>query len=215
MSGNQDNPIRLQVAAKEHLACEHLTERQIDQWLVEGQHDGGLQGSVRQHLQECHACQERISAAEEPLAAFRAAVVSWSVVQGASLRPLPANLDTRAAKRWGIQIWLPTGSLALATLLLVMFLDGFSPFRGRSVAPASAVETFVASDNDSSQDSARDTVLLSQVDAEVSEAVPDSMAPLTDLVAWDSEARSATAGKKSARKKTVGSNARVKLGAAD
>ena len=36
----------------------------------------------------------------------------------------------------------------------------------------------------SSSDS--DAALMDQVDTEVSEAVPDAMAPLTDLVAWDS-----------------------------
>jgi len=34
---------------------------------------------------------------------------------------------------------------------------------------------------------ARDAILLQQVDAEVSEAVPTSMAPLVKLVSWNSE----------------------------
>ena len=37
-----------------------------------------------------------------------------------------------------------------------------------------------------------DEALLAQVDTEVSEAVPDAMAPLTDLVDWDSSEGSAT-----------------------
>jgi hypothetical protein len=32
-----------------------------------------------------------------------------------------------------------------------------------------------------------DAALMEQVDAEVSETVPDAMAPLTDLVAWDGD----------------------------
>ena len=45
---------------------------------------------------------------------------------------------------------------------------------------------------------------MDQVDTEVSEAVPDAMAPLTDLVAWDSNegsaAKTTTTEKHAARK---------------
>jgi hypothetical protein len=48
-----------------------------------------------------------------------------------------------------------------------------------------------------------DGALIEQVDAEVSETVPDAMAPLTDLVSWDSGQvdEKSVAGKKAVSRK--------------
>jgi hypothetical protein len=77
-----------------------------------------------------------------------------------------------------LRVWLPAASLALTALLLVGFVATSGMFRRHSASQQMAAGITATSDSDS--------VLMDQVDAEVSEAVPDAMAPLTDLVAWDS-----------------------------
>jgi hypothetical protein len=55
---------------------------------------------------------------------------------------------------------------------------------------------------------------MSQVDEEVSEAVPNAMAPLTDLVAWDSTegpASSAPVAKTGKKKAAAASKTRLRL----
>jgi hypothetical protein len=65
-----------------------------------------------------------------------------------------------------------------------------------------------------------DAALMDQVDTEVSEAVPDAMAPLTDLVAWDSNegvAGTTAATEKNAthKKSSPGTNAKAQVHAAN
>ncbi len=145
----------------------HLSSREISRWLVEGPSQ-----ESEEHLEGCWSCQAKLAEAREPLTAFRAAVVAWSEAQPAA--PVRTAAVTNSAYR-GLRLWLPAG-LALAAMVLAGILFGGGAFR---VHPAMPQHAAVASEPD-------DAVLMEQVDAEVSEAVPDSMAPLTDLVAWDS-----------------------------
>jgi hypothetical protein len=186
---------------------EHLTAKEISRWLVEGPEQ-----SADQHVQNCWACQAKLAEAKAPLTAFRTAVVGWSEAQDVS-RPLA--VESRAMKnQWhgGIQVWLPA-TLALAALLLVGFLTGPGLFRGHdTVHKTLVVNPSISSDPDAT--------LMDQVDTEVSEAVPDAMAPLTDLVAWDSNegvARTTAATEKNAthKKSSPGTSARAQVHAAN
>lgn len=167
----------------------HLTEKEISQWLVEGP-----EPSAGQHVENCGTCQAKLTEAQAPLTAFRSALVEWSEAQ-----PAPAMAPQSSAARnessWSQRLWLPAASFAIAALLLVGYAKLPTLLHGKSSGQP-AVATASTTDSDEA--------LLNQVDIEVSEAVPDSMAPLTDLVSWDSSegsAAPATATEKHAPKK--------------
>ncbi len=145
----------------------HLSSKEISRWLVEGPSQ-----ESEEHLESCWSCQAKLAEAREPLTAFRTAVVAWSEAQPAA--PL-RTVAVTSSERHSLQIWLPAG-LALAAMVLAGVLFGGGALR---VHPSIAQHPPGVSEPD-------DAVLMEQVDAEVSEAVPDAMAPLTDLVAWDS-----------------------------
>jgi hypothetical protein len=166
----------------------HLTEKEISEWLVEGPEQ-----SPSLHVENCWACQAKVTEARESLAAFRTAVVEWSEARAAR----PSNLKVSekrnqghgARRHEGLRLWLPVAGFA-ATVLLILGYAGVPALLHRhSDAHLAVVTASLATDSDQA--------LLDQVDTEVSEAVPDAMAPLTDLVAWDSTERAttATAGK--------------------
>lgn len=151
----------------------HLTSKEISQWLVEGPEQ-----SADHHVQNCRACQAKLAEAKAPLAAFRTALVGWSEAQDAG-QVTVQSLEGKSEGHWGLRLWLPVASLALAALLIAGFVKDTGLLHGRSDGQRTAV-----SSPSSSPDS--DAALMDQVDTEVSEAVPDAMAPLIDLVAWDS-----------------------------
>ena len=189
---------------REHQTREHLTAKEISRWLVEGPEQ-----SADQHLQNCWACQAKLAEAKAPLTAFRTAVVGWSEAQDV-IRPRTA-LAKKNQRYGGIQVWLPA-TLALATLLLVGFLTGPGLLRGHGTVRQAVVDSSTPPDSDAA--------LMDKVDTEVSEAVPDAMAPLTDLVAWDSNegvaGTTAAPEKKATHKKSSpGTNAKARVHAAN
>jgi hypothetical protein len=151
----------------------HLTSKEISQWLVEGPEQ-----PADQHVQTCWACQAKLAEAKAPLAAFRTAVVGWSEAQNAGRAAAVKSLAGESEGHWGLRLWLPVASLALAALLIAGFVKVPGLLHGRSDGQQTAVSSPSSSESDAA--------LMDQVDTEVSEAVPDAMAPLTDLVAWDS-----------------------------
>jgi hypothetical protein len=156
----------------------HLTDKEISQWLVEGPEQ-----PTSQHVQSCWTCQAKLIEAQAPLTAFRSALVEWSEAQAA--RSLPFQTSAiRNESPWGRRLWLPAASLALAALLLVGYAKVPALLHGNSGRPAPIATASTTTDSDEA--------LLAQVDTEVSETVPDAMAPLTDLVGWDSSEGSST-----------------------
>jgi hypothetical protein len=156
----------------------HLTAKEISQWLVEGPDQ-----SASQHVKACVACQAKLAEARAPLTVFRGALVEWSETQAA--RPL--HLQTSIARNEGhsgSRLWLPAVGFALAVLLLVGYAKVPALLHGNSSGQPPVATASTTTDSDET--------LLNQVDTEVSEAVPDAMAPLTDLVAWDSSEASST-----------------------
>jgi len=156
----------------------HLTAREISQWLVEGPDQ-----SASRHVKNCRACEAKLAEAQAPLTTFRSALVEWSKAQTA--RPLPLQTPiTRNEGHWGLSLWLPVASFALAVLLFAGYAKLPANLHGKSSGQPPVATASTTTDSDEA--------LLNQVDTEVSEAVPDAMAPLTDLVAWDSSEGSTT-----------------------
>jgi hypothetical protein len=144
---------------------EHLTSNDILQCLIEGPAP-----DAQEHLRECGRCRTTLAEAQAPLSVFRWAVVAWSEAQSAK----PVRESTRWAvlrERLNFMNWVPAFGVAAAIAVLAAFLVR-TPAIPKAPAPAPVQIS--------------DGALIEQVDAEVSETVPDAMAPLTDLVAWDS-----------------------------
>jgi hypothetical protein len=168
----------------------HLTAQEISQWLVEGPDQSAIQ-----HVRDCSACEAKMAEAQAPLATFREALVEWSDAQPAPRLHLQTSL-TRNEAPSNPRLWLPTVIFAMAVLLMFTYAKVPALLHGKSDARPSIADTSTTTDSDEA--------LLNQVDTEVSEAVPDAMAPLTDLVSWDSSEGSAaqtiTAEKHATRK---------------
>ncbi len=149
----------------------HLSSKQVAEWLVEGP-----SADIEAHVQGCYRCQATLAEQREPLTTFRQAVIGWSERQDAPQWNSADRLSLQSPAHGKLRRWLPAMSFSAAAILMVAFLLGGAMLkRGDSYRVANA-GTKVTSD----------AALMDQVDAEVSETVPDAMSPLTDLVAWDS-----------------------------
>ena len=106
------------------------------------------------HLAECAVCAREVERMESALAEFRGAVCR---------HPVPPLVDRRhrapLAVRW---------ALAAAALIAVAMVPVWRHRQAEMQAEAARA----------------DAILLDQVDAEVSEAVPSPMQPLVPLVSW-------------------------------
>jgi ferric-dicitrate binding protein FerR (iron transport regulator) len=168
----------------------HLTSQEISQWLVEGPSAG-----AEAHADNCYACQAKLAEARQPLEMFRTAVMAWSEAQPEHPVRMVQQSQGSGRRAW---IWAPALSLALGVALLAGFLVSPRAVRNHATATPAVANAPVS-----------DAVLMEQVDSEVSEAVPDAMAPLTDLVAWDSPESAAAGAKKPVKGKTA-ATAKVK-----
>jgi hypothetical protein len=146
----------------------HLTENAISRWLVEGPWR-----EAEEHVRICRGCQASLAEAQEPLIAFRSTLLAWSEARSARIGSTAKVFEFPS--RLNFMNWLPAFGVALAVAVLAAFLVG---------SPASHWHHALQQQAKAPQVS--DSALMDQVDEEVSEAVPDAMAPLTDLVAWDS-----------------------------
>ena len=141
---------------------QHLSSREISQWMI-----GERTPQREQHVRECSECGAELARMESALGLFRGSVRHWSSGQSRAEPPaigsiLPARRGPWAQPmRWG---------LAAAALLV---LAAVPIYRN-------------AQDRQRQAEIARaDALLLEQVDAEVSRAIPRPMEPLVKLVSWD------------------------------
>jgi hypothetical protein len=146
----------------------HLSAKDISRWLVEGP-----TAEAEAHVESCWNCQEKLGEAREPLTIFRATVVAWS--EGQAAAQVKVGDRRKGLRGWNFVDWMPATSVAFALLVLAVFMVERGSWLRHPEAEIAHNPPAVS-----------DAVLMEQVDQEVSEAVPDAMAPLTDLVAWDS-----------------------------
>lgn len=166
----------------------HLTSKDVSRWLIEGPN-----AETEAHLTTCLSCQAKVADVKKPLTIFRSAVVAWSEEQRVDAPRISREPMNR---NWRLLNWAPTAILAMTAMLLAGFLVGSGALHRHPIGTNTA----------KAPETVSDTLLMSQVDEEVSEAVPDAMAPLTELVAWDSDegaTSTAPASKPSAGKKVA------------
>jgi hypothetical protein len=139
---------------------EHLSERQILAWQLKEQTP-----EEQRHVEHCRRCQGQVTALDRALSLYRSSVHGWS----AAPHREPGRAIWTTPSRW--QLWRGTAikwaSAAALTLAVAVPVYTHRVIEERNAARALA-----------------DQALLDQVDQEVSQTVPDTMEPLTQLVEW-------------------------------
>ena len=156
---------------------QHLSSRQVSQWMI-----GERTPQQEQHVRQCPECGAELARMEAALGLFRGSVRHWSDRQVRVFRPLT---PTRGSRGYPARPLPVRWALAAATLLL---LAAVPIYRNVQVRQRQA------------EIARADALLLEQVDAEVSRAVPRPMEPLAKLVSWDF---SATDGRDENRRDTT------------
>jgi predicted anti-sigma-YlaC factor YlaD len=136
----------------------HLSERQMSEWTL-----GERSPEMERHVGDCPSCRAELNRAGQALAAFRQSARQWSE------RELVAGV-AEAWKTESARPWITFRSLRWACAVMLVFLFAGVPLVWRSHRRAVA------------EAAAADAMLLKQIDTDVSQAVPDSMQPLMQLV---------------------------------
>ena len=140
----------------------HLTEQQVLAWQLNEQTP-----EQAAHVAECSECRAEVEGLQSSIAVFRSSMVAWSEAhESRAVRPVwnaPRNRWFQPAFQW----------VAAAALLVGVA----APFYTHRVMEQHREEQ-------AQQRARADQALLEQVDQEVSQTVPDTMEPLTDLVSW-------------------------------
>jgi hypothetical protein len=143
----------------------HLSSEQISRWMA-----GDSNPSADRHLKECPQCAAEIARLQALLGTFRSSVIEWNALQRSAEAPerwMPTEHRHRFAG--GLQRW----KLAAATLVILLAVSiwkNYSDHRRET-------EAFEA-----------DVRLWEEVNSHISQPIPSPMAPLMNLVAWESEA---------------------------
>jgi len=93
-------------------STQHLTEDQIDDVLI-----GDLAAEPAAHLAGCDPCQERVAAAQAPIANFKAVSHAWSERRSATL---PSAVPQHRSSSWQrYATWAATATAVLVVALVV------------------------------------------------------------------------------------------------
>ena len=140
----------------------HLSSREVSQWII-----GERTPQQDQHVRQCPECGAELARMEAALGLFRGSVRHWS--EGQSRAEAPAIGSILAARRgsWAQPLrWALVAAMLLVLAAVPIYRNVQEKRRQAEIAMA-------------------DALLLEQVDAEVSRAVPRPMEPLVNLVSWD------------------------------
>jgi hypothetical protein len=153
---------------------QHLSSERISMWMI-----GERTPEEEQHIRECPDCAAELARLETALALFRGSLRQWSERQGG----FEAGRAFTVRPAWdGFRSWPTRLAVAAALLLLVVTVPIYR--NARHPQPSGKIAQ-------------ADALLLEQVDAEVSRAVPRPMEPLLELVSWDSLSTDVVSGSQS------------------
>jgi len=127
----------------------HLSSEQISEFVA-----GGASAAIGEHLRECLACRSEAERLTDTLATFRQTVRDWSL----ELEHAPLPVARRKVR---------LRHLGWAAALAACLIAALALPHDRRDKPAASVPQVIS-----------DADLLGQVDRELSEAVPPSMAPM-------------------------------------
>jgi hypothetical protein len=136
----------------------HLSPQQISSLMI-----GQAKPDEAQHAAECSECAAEVLCLQETLAVFRDSVQQWTDRCGGSEVPSPAFLRTDSAVFSGRPFhW----ALAVVALILLVLIPVHKNTSERRLVEAEA----------------EDTLLLEQVNAQLSRTVPEALEPLMTLL---------------------------------
>ena len=141
---------------------QHLSSPEVSQWMI-----GERTPQQEQHVRQCPECGAELARMEAALGLFRGSVRHWSDRQVRVPRPLTPTRGSRG---------YPAGPRPLRWALVAAAL---------LVLAAVPIYRNVQDRQRQAERARADALLLEQVDAEVSRAVPRPMEPLVKLVSWD------------------------------
>jgi hypothetical protein len=143
---------------------QHLSDEEIAAWAMG-------EGSALQkgHVAECQSCRAKTGDLQKALTGFRETALLW-----ATREHPPAVIPAVAReKKWRGRY--PPLRWVLACGALVGIAAVYESYSG----------SLNATRERAAQEAAADSALLSQVDKEISRAVPEPMEPLLTLVSWN------------------------------
>ena len=141
---------------------QHLSAQQISQWMI-----GERTPQQEQHVRQCSQCGAELARLEAALALFRGSVRRWSGRQSRAEPPVIASIfPAQRGSRIQPMRWALVAAALLVLAAIPVYRNAQDRQRQAEIARA-------------------DALLLEQVDAEVSRAVPRPMEPLVKLVSWD------------------------------
>ena len=157
---------------------QHLSSREVSQWMI-----GERTPQQEQHVRQCSECGAELARMEAALGAVSR--FGAALERRAKPREPPAMgsiLPARRGPRIHPMRWVLVAAALLVLAAVPIYRNAQERQRQAEIARA-------------------DTLLLEQVDAEVSRAVPRPMEPLAKLVSWDF---SSTDGRDENRRDTSG-----------
>ena len=134
---------------------QHLSSQEISQWMI-----GERTPQQEQHVRQCSECGAEVARMEAALGLFRDSVRHWSDGQVRVPRPLTPEPRPQPIR------WALVAAALLVLAAVPIYRNAQDRQRQAEIARA-------------------DALLLEQVDAEVSRAIPRPMEPLVKLVSWD------------------------------
>jgi hypothetical protein len=140
----------------------HLSPEEISRWMM-----GERTAQDEEHVRDCWTCSAEVNRMETALGLFQRSAKDWSRERSPEFR----NVWSIEGARRGVRTLALRWALAGLTLLVLAGIP-IRTLREREQREARANQI--------------DAVLLEQVDAEVSRAVPAPMEPLARLVPWGS-----------------------------
>jgi hypothetical protein len=140
---------------------QHLSSQEISQWMI-----GERTPQQEQHVRQCSQCGAELDRLEAALALFRGSVRHWSGRQSRAEPPAIASMSPAQGSRIQPMRWALVAAALLVLAAVPIYRNAQDRQRQAEIARA-------------------DALLLEQVDAEVSRAVPRPMEPLVKLVSWD------------------------------
>ena len=140
----------------------HLSSREVSQWMI-----GERTPQQEQHVRQCSQCGAELTRLEASLALFRGSVRNWSDGQSRAEPPAMGSILPVRRGSWAQPLrWALVAAALLVLAAVPIYRNVQDRQRQAEIARA-------------------DALLLEQVDAEVSRAVPRPMEPLAKLVSCD------------------------------
>ena len=156
---------------------QHLSSREVSQWII-----GERTPQQEQHVRQCSECGAELARMEAALGLFRGSMRHWSSRQSRAEPPAMGSILPVRRGSWAQPLrWALVAAALLVLAAVPVYRNVQERQRQAEIARA-------------------DALLLEQVDAEVSRAVPRPMEPLAKLVSWDF---SATDGRDENRRDTT------------